>query len=239
MILATGKARPAAMAAMKRVGLFGDDLVIGPRGPGIFLQGLAVHGVSGDLIAGGEVEPEVVRAAFQFAAASNIAVCGFLGETCVTIRMTAEVAELHERYYEPLAEVAPTLDAVLSKGPLRKLLFMAQPDLVSNELIPRWDLELEGTGAQTMQAVPDMLEIVPRGWNKWVGMQALLDHTGLKASDVMAVGDGSNDLELIRGVGLGIAMGNAAPSVKAVAKAVVSDNDEGGVAEAIERFILL
>ncbi len=89
-----------------------------------------------------------------------------------------------------------------------------------------------------MQAVPEMLEIVPAGWNKWEGMRALLAHAGMDAADVMAIGDGGNDLELVQGVGIGIAMGNAVPSVKAVAKMVVSSNDQGGVAEAIERFIL-
>lgn len=35
---------------------------------------------------------------------------------------------------------------------------------------------LEGTDAQTMQAVPDMLEVVPVGWNKWRALERLLDH---------------------------------------------------------------
>lgn len=47
---------------------------------------------------------------------------------------------------------------------------------------------LAGSLAQTMQAVPDMLEVVPVGWNKWVALQELLDHmqVGVLAVEVSA-----------------------------------------------------
>lgn len=51
--LATGKARPAAIRALSRVGLSGDGLVVSQSGPGIFLQGLAVHCPKGSLLEGG------------------------------------------------------------------------------------------------------------------------------------------------------------------------------------------
>lgn len=238
VILATGKARPAAMAAMRKVGLCGEGLVVSTKGPGIFLQGLAVHGKLGNLIAGGTLPSDIVRQAFEFAQNQGVSVCGFLGEECVTIEMTPEVQQLHSRYYEPLAGVAPSVDAVVAGPPLRKLLFMAQPDRIQGELLPQWSRFLEGTSAAPMQAVPEMLEIVPAGWDKWVGMQALLAHLDLPVEAVMAVGDGRNDLQLVAGVGIGVAMANGVPAVREAAVAVVASNDEGGVAEAIERFIL-
>lgn len=238
VMLATGKARPAAMAALRKVKLAGDGLVVGMGTPGIFLQGLAVHGTGGQLIAGGELDPHVVRMAFEWAQSTGIAVCGFQGESCITTSMTPEVEELHYRYYEPLARVVPTVDDVLEQGLLRKLIFLASPSKVESSVGPEWATKLKETNAQTMQAVPSMLEIVPRGINKWVGMQALLDHLNLQVDDVMAIGDGSNDLELVANVGLGVAMGNAVPSVKTAAKLIVSSNDENGISEAIEQCIL-
>lgn len=59
------------------------------------------------------------------------------------------------------------------------------------------------------QAVPNMLEIVPSGVNKWGGLQLLLDHLGLPPSALMAVGDGGNDRDMVAGAGVGVAMGNA------------------------------
>lgn len=83
-----------------------------------------------------------------------------------------------------------------------------------------------------------MLEVVPEGVNKWVGMQRLLPELGLAGEQLMAIGDGSNDLQLVANAGLGIAMRNAVPQVLDAAKWVTSSNDEDGIAEAIERFIL-
>ena len=60
-------------------------------------------------------------------------------------------------------------------------------------------------------AVPTMLEIVPRGINKWVGMQLLLAELGIEKDALMSCGDGSNDLQLVSNSGVGIAMGNAVP----------------------------
>lgn len=54
----------------------------------------------------------------------------------------------------------------------------------------------------------------------------------------MALGDGENDKEMIEMVGWGVAMANGSPVTKAVAKAVVGSNDDGGIAEAIDKFIL-
>jgi hypothetical protein len=55
---------------------------------------------------------------------------------------------------------------------------------------------------------------------------------------VIAFGDGPNDLEMLRYAGLGIAVANAHPTVKAAAEFVTAANDEDGVAAAIEKFIL-
>ncbi|KXZ49737.1 hypothetical protein GPECTOR_20g594 [Gonium pectorale] len=143
-------------------------------------------------------------------------------------------------YYEPLAEEVSSVAALLSGPPVRKLLFMADPAEVAAELLPHWSRQLgePGAGAQVVQAVPNMLEIVPAGVNKWGGLSRLLSHLGLPASALMAVGDGGNDLEMVAGAGLGVAMGNAVPAVKAAAGAVVSGHDEDGIAEAFERFVL-
>lgn len=65
---------------------------------------------------------------------------------------------LLRRYYEPLAAVA-TLEEVLRGPALRKLLFMTRPEVVDGHLKPHWAAALEGTEAETMQAVPNMLEV--------------------------------------------------------------------------------
>lgn len=69
-------------------------------------------------------------------------------------------------------------------------------------------------------------------------MAWLLDHLSIAPETVMALGDGENDVEMLQLVGFGIAMGNAGPAAKFAAKFVTGGNDEDGVAQAIERFVL-
>jgi hydroxymethylpyrimidine pyrophosphatase-like HAD family hydrolase len=61
---------------------------------------------------------------------------------------------------------------------------------------------------------------------------------GLPIEATMAVGDYENDVSLIAAAGFGVAMGNAVDAVKKAARAVVSDCEHDGVAEAIERWVL-
>ena len=60
--------------------------------------GLTAYGWRGELIAGGTLPEDVVRAAFEFSAAHDVPLCGFLGEECVTHKMHPELEELHHRW---------------------------------------------------------------------------------------------------------------------------------------------
>lgn len=85
---------------------------------------------------------------------------------------------------------------------------------------------------------PMYLEMVRHGVNKGVAIDFLAKRLGIRQSEVMAVGDSNNDVDMLKYAGLGVAMGNAMPEVKAIADAVTLTNDEDGVAEAIQRYIL-
>lgn len=238
VILATGKARPAAISCMETVGLAGPDGVVSTHGPGVFLQGLAVHGMDGRLLPSPNLPAQVVMAAFEYANKHDVPLAAFLGDTCATLKMQTELQELHSRYFEPLPEVFPSLNALSRGPPVKKLLFMTNPDFVRTHLQPHWQVALEGSGAMTTMAVDNMLEIVPSEIHKWVGMKSLLQESGFAASQVMTLGDGSNDLQLVGNAGIGVAMGNAVDEVKDVASFVTASNDDDGVAFAIEKYLL-
>lgn len=85
---------------------------------------------------------------------------------------------------------------------------------------------------------PRYSETVIKGCSKATGMQTMLKAAGISPENSVAMGDSRNDLEMIEEAGLGIAMGNAAEEVKRLADAVVGPAADGGVGEAIERYIL-
>lgn len=82
------------------------------------------------------------------------------------------------------------------------------------------------------------LTVAPYGISKGSGLRALARLLGISLCDTIAVGDNLNDLDLLDTAGLGVAMGNARPETKAHADYVTASNNEDGVAEVIERFIL-
>jgi hydroxymethylpyrimidine pyrophosphatase-like HAD family hydrolase len=77
------------------------------------------------------------------------------------------------------------------------------------------------------------IEISPAGVTKWSAIQRLAKSWGIEDSEICAVGDDVNDLQMIRAAGLGVAMGNAQPAVKAVADRIAPTHDEDGLAEVV------
>lgn len=82
-----------------------------------------------------------------------------------------------------------------------------------------------------------ILEFLSPRAGKWPTLERLAASWGIAPEEIAGVGDDTNDAELLRRVGLGIAMGNALPEVQAGARRVVSSNAEGGAVEAIEQIL--
>lgn len=98
--------------------------------------------------------------------------------------------------------------------------------------------ECYGKKVHVTKSKPIFLEMIDRKVNKGVALAALAEKLGIAQKDVMAIGDSFNDLEMIKYAGLGVAMGNARREIKEQANAVTASNEEDGVAEAIEQYIL-
>nr|WP_156193609.1 HAD family hydrolase [Corynebacterium kalinowskii] len=86
-------------------------------------------------------------------------------------------------------------------------------------------------------SVPDgLIEVAAPGVTKARGVQFLASRIGAGPGDVVAFGDMPNDIEMLQWAGLGVAMANARPEVKAAADEVTLSNNEGGIAAVLERW---
>jgi hydroxymethylpyrimidine pyrophosphatase-like HAD family hydrolase len=74
------------------------------------------------------------------------------------------------------------------------------------------------------------LDIMPEGVSKASGLATVCEKLGLGRTDVMAVGDGHNDMEMLAWAGVGVAMGQAPWDVKEIADTVCESVDDDGVA---------
>ena len=87
-------------------------------------------------------------------------------------------------------------------------------------------------------ALHNNLEANAKEARKGVALIKLGEFLGISKEEIMACGDGSNDIEMVKEAGLGVAMSNAIDEVKAAADYVTCSNDEDGAAKAIEKYVL-
>ena len=80
-------------------------------------------------------------------------------------------------------------------------------------------------------------EITNMNVDKWWAIEDLSKRLGIKREEIIAIGDNINDKQMVENAGLGIMMGNSAPYMKEVANVIVSNNDDDGVAEALNKYI--
>ena len=89
-----------------------------------------------------------------------------------------------------------------------------------------------------VKSTPQHLEFMHKDATKGNGLLALAELLGIDRSETMALGDQQNDLTMIEAAGLGVAMGNAVPEVKAIADVETTTQNEDGVGVAVEKWVL-
>ncbi len=95
-----------------------------------------------------------------------------------------------------------------------------------------------GKNFSVYRSEPFFLEILPKGIDKAKSLERLLEILGIPREQMIACGDGYNDLSMIQYAGLGVAMGNGVLPVRKAADYITLSNEEDGVAHVVEKFML-
>ena len=85
---------------------------------------------------------------------------------------------------------------------------------------------------------PYVYEILPKGNNKGTGLKKLAKKLGIKQEEIMAIGDGNNDIEMFEYANYSVAMENGTELAKKAAKYQTDSNENDGVAKAIRKYAL-
>lgn len=143
------------------------------------------------------------------------------------------------RFYETISKIAP-----VSLGERfwdfrvdsTKLLGIALDEINFALMAEKTKLRFEGR-VYTATSWGAFVEITHPDVNKAKGLAIVAERLGIHPKDVLAIGDGVNDTEMIRWAGHGVAMGNAPDQVKAAADETAPDNDRDGAAIIVERYL--
>jgi Cof subfamily protein (haloacid dehalogenase superfamily) len=214
--------------------LFAQELRV--NAPLICYQGgLIKDHLSGQVIYKQSVPLPLAQEVIRFTQQRGLHLNVYLDGCAYVERMTPEA-----RYYTRIARAAvyPVGDLLtfLDRGPMKFIIILSD-DEATGPLIAELGTLFAGQ-MHFVRSYPRFVEGIPLGVSKGHALARLADHLGLSLGETIGIGDNDNDLELVERAGLGVAMGNASPAVKAAADYIAPPVDEEGVFEVIERFVL-
>jgi hydroxymethylpyrimidine pyrophosphatase-like HAD family hydrolase len=126
------------------------------------------------------------------------------------------------------------IGTVASSGSLEPVVHALQVELGDSVHAQHWPavVESEKTGRAT-----HLLELFSPGVDKWTMLQEVIAKRAIGPHNVVAIGDGLNDIGMVSGAGFGIAMGQGDGRLHAVADLIVGCNASGGLADAIDAVL--
>lgn len=190
---------------------------------------------TGELLYKNLLDPEVPPYLYQCANDNHFAIVTYDGEYVLTEYPDDEYV-LKEALLNvmKIKKVDNFLKAV--QHPIAKCLIVGEPTRLAVLEKEMYNHLHDRMGV--FRSEPYFLELVPKGIDKAQSLAVLLKEIGMTKDEMIAVGDGFNDLSMIKYAGLGVAMSNAQEVVKENADFITLSNEEDGVAHVVEKFIL-
>lgn len=228
---------PLVIATGKGLGPWTERILpaLATQMPQIFIQGLLIRDYDQGIIYQRGLDAALLHDIIDFAETHGLTLTAYCGDRIVCAT-TDEHTDRLIYYGEPTPEGLGCLHPHVGELPILKTIFMADHDRIE-EIRPLAEAAF-GERAQLTTALKGMLEVLPAGASKGAGVEWLLERLGVDPARCMALGDGENDVEMLKLCGWGVAMGNAGAAARGAANVVVSSNDEDGVAQAIEEYVL-
>lgn len=120
-------------------------------------------------------------------------------------------------------------------APVNKCLMTGDPEILVE--VEQKVKEVMGNRIEVYRSQDFFLELVPQNVDKATSLQSLLEQLGMQKEEMIACGDGFNDLSMIQYAGLGVAMSNAHKDIQNAADFVTLSNDEDGIAHVLQKFV--
>jgi len=238
---ATGKSRKGAFDSL------GPDIAsLLLNTPGVFIQGLYCVDANNQIVFERKLSSDAIAVAEDLAQQYNISIVAYDGDDLYSTEITEIVEHLHTFYGEPMPQllyseegVVTTIKLANHEPCMHKLLLMDNDTEKLNTLVrPKLESLASQYGATVTQALPTMLEWLPAGCSKALGVSKLCEHLGIDpTTQLLALGDAENDVGMLEMACIGVAMGNGCDRAKGAADFVTEEsNCEGGAGVAMELF---
>lgn len=249
VVLATGKMPGAWLPPlMEALGYPSDAVAL--NAPSVTLNGLLVTNQDGSVASQQLMRREAVQRALQVRADHPRLTQIVFSTDGLLAEELDEWTEFAKQFQEPMTKAIGT-DAMEALGSSERV--GAENNTPGVFKVTFWGAEDDITAAQpaivaalqsecaVTRSLSTLIEVLPHGCGKSEGVKTALSILGAELSEVLALGDGENDAEMLRmvkeGGGVSVAMANGMELTKAAASEVGLTNDEAGVADAVARFV--
>ena len=200
-----------------------------------FNGGLIIDCTTNETIYQNVLDPSVYPYLYEKGNTEDFKILSYKDEYIVSEDTTNEYVAYEARLNKmPLMQVDNFLGTINFPEP--KCLIVGEPEKLK-------DLEIEMREKlldymSVYRSEPFFLELLPLGIDKAKCLEKLLERMNISREEVIACGDGFNDLSMIEFAGLGVAMANAQQVVKNAANYITLSNEEDGVAHVVKKFYL-
>jgi Cof subfamily protein (haloacid dehalogenase superfamily) len=224
--IATGRGYPSARPFARRLGV---------RAPLICYQGAQIKGLEGDTLYEAALSRQYLPEVSAFCDEWGCEFTLYCADEIYQRTRTYDQPYYDRWFGLPIHQVDDPLAAI--PGEPIKFLVIA-PDRESGDRLEKELRRLAAGRFQVTRSHEWFVEGLARGVSKGDAVARLAARLGVARAEVMALGDSGNDASMVEWAGLGVAIGNASPDVKAVADLVAPSLAEDGAAWAIERHAL-
>lgn len=190
---------------------------------------------TGEVVYNETLPEEMIPSIYEEAVDNNVGIITYEGNDAIAGNGIDKYNEIEARINGiGLREVEDFPNYV--KFPVNKCLLTGEPEHMAE--VEQKMKDRFGNFLNIYRSEPFFVEVMPQNIDKAYSLGKLLKHLDLDRSQMIACGDGFNDLSMIKYAGLGVAMSNAQDVVKEAADYVTLSNDEDGVAKVIDKFML-
>lgn len=203
--------------------------------PLITYQGSLVKNLlDGEVLYERSVPRETAQFLLEYALQNDLHIQAYVDDTLYAMEDNEKVKK-----YAELSGVPYTIEpdfAALLEQPSTKILYFEEPERVN--AIQKALTGRIGEAVHITTSKPYFLEFLHKEGTKGHALQFLANRFGCQLDEVIAIGDGWNDREMIQIAGLGVAMSNAVDELKRIADYITLSNNKDGVKHVIDKFIL-
>ncbi|MDY3853816.1 MAG: Cof-type HAD-IIB family hydrolase [Butyribacter sp.] len=230
VVLASGRPTPGVIPVAKELQLAKyDGYILSYNGAQI------IQCSTGDTVYEQTLPEDIVSELFQMADELDVGLMTYGKEGAIANLHHDEFMELETRinhmalnhYENPMEHISFAVNKCLGTAPVE------QAPEIEKKFARKF-----GNRISVSRSEPFFIELVPMGINKAASLARLCEVLGCTKEDMIACGDGLNDISMIEFAGVGVAMENAQKPVKKVADYITRSNNEDGIAHVIHKFVL-